>query len=330
MPATYLAAALVVIALAFAFLNGMNGSANTIATLVASRSLPPRQAMPIIALCELAGPFLFGVSIATTIGSEVVSPQAVTIAVTLAALIAAIVWNNITLRLGLPSSSSHALIGGLLGAVIWGFGFQVIQVAGLLKVILALLLSPILGLIVAFIVMRVLLFLLRGATPRANVFLRRAQMLTSAVLALSHGTNDSQKTMGMITLGLVSTGLLPSFQVPFWVVASSAAAIGLGTYVGGWRVIKTLGGRFYKIRPIHAFTSQLTSASIILTASLLGGPVSTTQVVGSSILGAGSGHRASQVRWGVAGNMLVAWLLTLPATAVLAALLYIPIALLVR
>jgi len=227
MPPLYLVAALVVIALAYAFLNGMNGSANTIATLVASRALPPQQAMPVIALCTLAGPFLFGVSVATTIGNEIVSPQAVTIAVMLAALIAATIWSNITLRLGIPSSTSHAFVGGLLGAIVGGFGFQVIHPTGLLKVILALFLSPLLGLILSVVTIRVLLSLLRSATPKANVYLRRAQWFTTAVLALSQSTNDSQKTMGVITLGLVSAGLLPSFQVPLWVVASSAVAIAL-------------------------------------------------------------------------------------------------------
>jgi len=326
MPAIYPAIALVVIALLFDFFNGMNDSANAVATLISSRAMRPRPAMLLIAVCELVGPFLFGVSVAATVGNKVITPHSVTIAVTLAALLSAIAWNNVTLRLGIPSSSSHALIGGLVGAAIWGFGFQVVQTDGLLRVALALLISPLLGLAVGFLVMKALLYLLRGAAPRANVWLRRAQWITAAGLALSHGANDSQKTMGIITLGLVSAGLLPVFRVPTWVIAAAATAIALGTFIGGWRIIKTLGGRFYKIRPVHAFSSQVAATSIILTAALLGGPVSTTQVVSSSILGAGSGQRPSQVRWGVAQEMLIAWLLTMPATALLAGLFYAPLA----
>ncbi len=330
MPAIYPAIALVVIALLFDFFNGMSDSANAVAVLISSRAMRPRQAMLLIGVCELLGPFLFGVSVAVAIGSQVVSPQNITITVTLAALLSAIAWNNITLRLGIPSSSSHALIGGLVGAAIWGFGPQVVHVAGLLKVILALFISPILGLALGFLTIRALLWLLRAMSPRANVWLRRGEWLTAAGLALSHGANDSQKTMGIITLGLVSAGLLPTFRVPLWVIAGAAVSIALGTFIGGWRVIKTLGGRFYKVRPIHAFSSQLAAASIIVAAALLGGPVSTTQVVSSSILGAGSGQRPSQVRWGVAREMLLAWLLTMPATALLAGLIYAPLAWLIR
>ena len=325
-----LAVILVILALSFDFFNGMNDSANVVATMISSRALRPRSAMVLTAVCEFAGPFLFGVAVATTIGTKVVDPEAVTIAVTLAALAAAIIWNIACITLGIPSSSSHALVGGIVGAAVWGYGVEVINVAGLVGIIIALFVSPILGLLFGYIMMKLVLFMLRGASPGINVWLRRGQWITAAGLALSHGTSDAQKTMGIITMGLVATGLLPSFEVPLWVIASAAGAIALGTYVGGWRIIRTLGSKFYKIRPIHAFTSQLTSASIILGAALLGGPVSTTQVVSASILGVGSGQRVSQVRWGVAKDILTAWLLTIPVSAALAALLYVPISLLVK
>lgn len=325
-----LAVILVVIALCFDFFNGMNDSANVVATMISSHALRPRPAMILTAACEFVGPFLFGVSVATTIGTKVVDPETITVAVTLAALMSAIIWNVVCIALGIPSSASHALIGGIVGAVAWAYGFDVVKMDGLLSIAIALFASPILGLIAGFLIMRLTIFFLRGASPRVNGTLRRMQWLTAAALALSHGTNDAQKTMGVITMGLVATGLLPVFRVPVWVIAASAGAIALGTYVGGWRVIKTLGGKFYKIRPMHAFASQITSASIILGAALLGGPVSTTQVVSASIMGVGSGQRVSQVRWGVAKDILVAWLLTLPATALLSALLYIPIAWLVQ
>jgi len=325
-----LAAILVILALSFDFFNGMNDSANVVATMISSRALRPRSAMVLTAVCEFAGPFLFGVAVATTIGTKVVDPEAVTIAVTLAALASAIIWNIACITLGIPSSSSHALVGGIVGAAAWGYGVEVINVAGLTGIVIALFVSPILGLLFGYIMMKLVLFMLRGASPKVNIWLRRGQWITAAALALSHGTNDAQKTMGIITMGLVATGLLPSFEVPLWVIASAAGAIALGTYVGGWRIIKTLGSKFYKIRPIHAFASQLTSASIILGAALLGGPVSTTQVVSASIMGAGSGQRISHVRWGVAKDILIAWLLTIPVSAILAALLYIPISLLVK
>jgi inorganic phosphate transporter, PiT family len=325
-----LAVILVVIALSFDFFNGMNDSANVVATMISSHALRPRTAMILTATCEFIGPFLFGVSVATTIGTKVVDPATITIAVTLAALASAVIWNIACIILGIPSSASHALVGGIVGAAAYGYGFDVIKPNGLTSIAIALFTSPILGLVVGYLVMRLLLFLLRGASPRANTWMRRMQWITAAGLALSHGANDAQKTMGVITMGLVATGLLPTFKVPLWVVASAAGAIALGTYVGGWSVIKTLGGKFYKIRPMHALASQVTSASIILSAALLGGPVSTTQVVSASIMGVGSGQRVSQVRWGVAKDILIAWLLTIPVTAILAALLYAPISLLVK
>jgi len=310
---------LITLALVFDFLNGFHDSSNIVATLIASRALSGRQALTITAVAEFAGPFLFGVAVATTIGNEVINDTQVKLSVTLAALIASIVWNIITWWLGIPSSSSHALIGGLIGAAVVENGWRVVKLAGLGKVVLALAISPLIGLIAGYLVMKTVLFLARGATPKINVFFKRAQIVTAIALALSHGTNDAQKTMGIITLGLVSAGALPTFHVPLWVIAICATAIAAGTATGGWRLIRTLGSKFFKVRPVHGFTTQVASAAVILSAALLGGPVSTTQVVSSAIMGVGSAERVSKVRWGTAGQIVIAWLTTIPFAAILAA-----------
>jgi PiT family inorganic phosphate transporter len=210
-----------------------------------------------------------------------------------------------------------------VGAVSIAAGFDTIRLAGLEKVLIALFLSPVLGLALGYLTLKVIYFLARGASPRINTVFKRAQLATSLALALSHGTNDAQKTMGIIAMGMVTTGYVSEFQVPWWVVALSAGAIALGTASGGWRLIETLGTKFYKIRPVHAFGSQLSSAAVILGAALLGGPVSTTQVVSSAILGSGSADRLSKVRWTVARDIGVAWVLTIPVSALVAAGLYL-------
>jgi len=313
---------LIGLALIFDFLNGLHDSSNIVATMISSRAFKPQTALGITAIAHFVGPFLFGVAVAKTIGDEVVQAQSITMNVLFAALLGAILWNLMTWFLGIPSSSSHALIGGIVGAVIVGTGFDVIKLAGLGKVLIALLASPIIGFVFGFLVTRVIYFFARAATPKINTFFRRSQIVTALALAFSHGTNDAQKTMGIITLGLVISGVLPSFSVPLWVITISAGAIALGTAFGGWRLIKTLGGKFYKIRPVHGFASQLTSAIVILGASLVGGPVSTTQVVSSSIMGVGSSERLSKVRWGVAQEIIVAWIITIPATGLVSAGIY--------
>ena len=320
--------AIIGVALFFDFINGFHDSANVVATMISSRAMSARKALALSAVANFCGPFLFGVAVATTIGQEVIAPQSITIVVILAALLAAIIWNLATWYFGIPSSSSHALVGGLIGAVSIDFGFATIQMRGLLKVIAVLFVSPILGLVVGYLFMKLVLFLARGASPRINSFFKRSQVITSLALALSHGSNDAQKTMGIIAMALVTIGYSSEFSVPWWVVALSAGAISLGTAMGGWRIIRTLGGKFYKIRPVHGFTTQIASACIILGAAFLGGPVSTTHVVSSAILGVGSAERVSRVRWNVVGNILVAWVLTIPASALLAALLHLVIHLL--
>ncbi|MBP6180086.1 MAG: inorganic phosphate transporter, partial [Anaerolineales bacterium] len=233
-----------------------------------------------------------------------------------------IVWNLITWFFGIPSSSSHALIGGLIGAAIVSVGWQTIKLEGLEKVLIALFTSPVIGFVIGFIVLRVIYFLSQNATPNINNFFRRGQFFTAIGLAFSHGTNDAQKTMGIITLSLIISGAQKEFTVPFWVILVSAGTMALGTSVGGWRLIRTLGGKFYKIRPVHSIATQLTSAVVILGASFVGLPVSTTQVVSSAIIGVGASERFGKVRWGVADDILTAWVVTIPASALFSAGIY--------
>jgi PiT family inorganic phosphate transporter len=313
---------LIALAIVFDFLNGVHDSSNIVATMISSRAIQPRVALAMTAVAEFSGPFIFGVAVANTIGSEIVSPEFLNIGIIIAALISAILWNVMTWLLGIPSSSSHALIGGLMGAVAVGAGFQAIQLAGVTKVLISLFASPIIGLIAGMLVANIIFMLSWKATPKVNGLFKRLQIITSLGLALSHGTNDAQKTMGIITLGLLISGKINSFEVPFWVVVVCAAAIAIGTSVGGWQLIRTLGAKFYKIRPIHGFASQVTSAAVILTASLVGGPVSTTQVVSTAIMGVGAAERLSKVHWGVAGEILTAWIVTIPATAIIGGGIY--------
>ena len=321
---------LLVCSLVFDFLNGFHDSSNIVATVITSRAMPPRAVLWSTAVAHFIGPFLFGVAVAETIGEGLIDPIHVTMPVVIATLLSAIVWNIITWRLGIPSSSSHALVGGLVGAIIVSQGIDAIQSGGLIKVVTFLLVSPVIGLVAGYLLMHLTLFLARGASPGINRFFKQAQILTSFGLALSHGANDAQKTMGILTLGLMVEGQLDEFLVPRWVVAISAGAIALGTATGGWRLIRTLGARIYKIRPVHGFVSQVTGAIVILGAALLGGPVSTTQVMSSAIMGVGSAERLSKVRWQVGREMVVAWVLTIPISSLLAILFYYPLNVLIR
>lgn len=313
---------LIALALGFDFLNGFIGSSSIVATVISSRALPPRQALLLTALAELTGPFLFGVAVAMTMGAQLVALEVMNGAAVCAALVAAIAWSLFTWYYGLPSSTSHALVGGLAGAGLAAGGVSALHLGGLLKVAAALVLSPLLGFVFGLLALKTLYFLARGASPSVNALFKRLQLVTVLILALSHSTNDAQKAMGMIAMSLVVTGYATRLVVPFWAMALCAAAIGLGTAVGGWRLIRTFGAKFYKIRPIHAFGSQLSSAAVILGAGLLGGPVSSTQVISSAIVGAGSADRLSKVRWSVARDMGLAWLLTIPLSALIAAASY--------
>jgi PiT family inorganic phosphate transporter len=311
----------IILALGFDFLNGIHDSSNVVATMIFSRALPPKAALWMAAVAEFLGPFIFGVAVAETIGG-VVEPDTITLQVLIAALCSAIFWNLLTWRLGFPSSSSHALVGGLIGAVIIGAGWQAINLDELKKIVIALFTSPFLGFMVGWLILKIIFFLCQNASPRINGFFKTGQIFTGLSLALSHGANDAQKTMGIITLALVTGGYLSSFVVPQWVIALCAFMIALGTLLGGKRLIRTLGGKFFKIRPVDGFASQFASATVILGASLVGGPVSTTQVVSSSIMGVGAAHRIGKVRWGVAQEIGSAWIFTIPSTAIIAAGIY--------
>ena len=282
------------------------------------------------ALCEFIGPFLFGTAVAHTIGNNIVDISAfdtkvldLPVFIIIAMLVGAISWNLITWFFGIPSSSSHALVGGMVGTVWIAYGPDKILWKGLLYVVASLILSPLLGLLFGTLFLKATLRLFQNATPKANFFFNRMQILSSIALALSHGANDAQKSMGLITLSLVILGVSPTFHIPFWVIFSCATAIALGTASGGWRIIKTLGSKIYRLRPVHAFCAQTASATVILGAALLGGPVSTTHVVSSSIMGVGAGQRISAVRWGVAKNIIVAWFITIPASGVISGLTFL-------
>jgi PiT family inorganic phosphate transporter len=310
------------LALLFDFLNGMRDVSNVVATMISSRAFSPQTALTIASISEFIGPFLFGVVVARTIADQVVQSEVLTLTAIISALIGAIVWNLITWYFGIPGSSSHALLGGLVGAVWMAVGLNAIKWSGILKVLIALFASPLIGFVIGFLITRLIYYSARSATPRINDFFKNAQFFTAIGLALSHGANDAQKAMGVIVLSLVIGGYLPGFQVPSWVVVLSAAVMALGASLGGWRMIRTLGARMYKIRPLHSFSTQLTSALVVLGASLFGVPVSTSQVVSSAIIGVGTSERVSKVRWSVAEEIVTSWLITIPASGLLAAGVY--------
>ncbi len=318
----YLLVAVILVAVIFDFMNGFNDSAALVAPVVSTRALSPRAALRLAALGELAGPFLFGVAVAKAIGSDLLDAAYLTLPTLLAALLSALFWNVLTWYFGIPSSSSHALVGGLVGAALAAGGWQAVRWSGLQMIVLALLMSPPLGLIAGYLMTKLLYFLAQWASPRVNSLFRFFQVVTSFGLALSHGANDAQKTMGVITLALMVAGYLPEFAVPTWVVVLSAMTIAFGTSIGGWRQIKTLGGRIFRLRPLHGLASQTGGSAVIALASLLGGPVSTTQVMSSAVLGSGAAERLGKVRWTVGQEMLLAWVLTIPATTLVAMLVF--------
>jgi len=303
----------------FVFLNGLNDSANIVATVISSRALQPRAALLLTALGEFLGPFLFGLAVARSLSTDLFDHASVSIEMLIAALLGALLWRVITWYLGIPASSSHALMGGLIGAALAAGGLAAIRLDGLGKIVLALLISPPLGLLAGYLVTRLIFWLARSAAPSINRTFQRLQLLTSFGLALGHGSNDAQKTMGILVLGLLAAGHLETFSVPTWVLFVSATGMALGTALGGWRVIRTLGGRIMKVRPVHGFASQLGGLGVMWGAAFLGGPVSLTQVMSSSIMGSGAAQRLKGVRWQVGQEMLAAWLLTIPVSAIVAA-----------
>ena len=311
----------IVLAVGFDYINGFHDTANAIATSVSTRALRPTHAILMSATANFVGA-LTGTAVAKTIASGIATTPTgdegqIIVA---AALIGAIAWNLLTWRLGIPSSSSHALIGGLIGAVIAASGTSALNGPGIVdKVLVPLIASPVLGIVMGFTFMVVLLNIFRRAHPkRINDRFRRLQVVSAAYMAFSHGSNDAQKTMGIITLALVAGGVLAEPVVPLWVILVAATAISLGTAAGGWRIIKTMGQRVVKLDPVHGFAAETTAATIIMGASTFGMPVSTTHVISSAIMGVGSSDRFSAVRWGVAGNIVMAWILTIPASAAVA------------
>ena len=316
----------VVTALAFDFTNGFHDTANVVATSISTRAMAPRVAVGYAAILNFAGAFL-SLAVAATIANDVVDPSAVSLLAVLAGLVGAITWNLITWYFGLPSSSSHALIGGMVGAVLVADGASAISFDdGILgKVMIPAVVAPILAFVVAGAAI-VALYRIVGRLhpgPMTSGF-RLGQVISGGMLALAHGTNDAQKTMGVITLALVANGTIAQddFHVPSWVVVAAATAIALGTYAGGWRIIKTMGSRIHKMDSAQGFAAQGAGAVVILAASKVGFPLSTTHTISSAVIGSGAAKRLSAVRWGVAGNIIVAWVLTLPAAAVFGALTY--------
>jgi inorganic phosphate transporter, PiT family len=326
---TALVVVVVLVALAFDFTNGFHDTANAIATSVSTHALSPRLAVALSAAMNFLGAFVT-LQVTQTIASGIVDMTRVSLLMVMAALIGAIIWNVITWRGGLPSSSSHALIGGLIGAVGADLGLGAVKWDVVVsKMIIPLVVSPILGFIFAYALMLAIFWFFRDVAPRrANRGFRWAQILSAAFVGFSHGTNDAQKTMGIITLALISGHVYGNltaahFYVPIWVIYASAGAISLGTYAGGWRIIRTMGTRLYKIQPAQGFAAQTVAAIIIQGASHLGFPVSTTHVVSGGILGAGSSQSMSAVRWGVGLNIFLAWIITLPMAALFAAVVYV-------
>ncbi len=311
-----------ILAAAFDFINGFHDTANAIATVVTTRVLTPRQAILMAASLNFLGA-LSGTAVAATVAKGIVDPAAVTQTVIIAALSSAILWNLITWYFGIPSSSSHALIGGVVGGALAFQGSGVLNRAGLEKIVATLVTSPVLGMAIGFTLMILLVWLVFRQSPHmVNDHFRRLQLLSSAFMSFSHGSNDAQKTMGIMTLALYSYGLIPTVDVPTWVMVLSAVAMALGTSAGGWRIIKTMGHKIIKLEPIHGFAAETSAAIVIQAASHFGLPVSTTHVIAGSIMGVGASKRLSAVRWGVATNMMTAWVLTIPATAAVAWLLF--------
>jgi len=313
----------VLAALAFDYINGFHDTANAIATCVSTRALSVKSAIFMAAFLNFAGAMV-STKVAATIGKGIVDKDNVTQMVVLAGILGAIIWDVITWYYGLPSSSSHAIIGGIMGAVMAHAGMAALHWAGLKKIILALIISPIIGTIFGFCFMVVVFWVFRHSAPSGlNRNFRRLQVLSAAFMAFSHGTADAQKSMGVITMALLSYGVIPVFDVPLWVKIACAVAMGIGTAAGGWRIIKTVGHDFVKLQPVHGFCVETASAGVILGASSIGMPVSTTHVITSTILGVGLSKRISAVNWTVAQRILVAWVLTIPASAVVAFAAYL-------
>ena len=310
---------IIAVAYSFDFVNGFHDAANSVSTVISTKVLSPVQAVGMAAFFNFIAFLVFGVGVATTIGKGIVNPSVVTPNLVLAALVGAITWDLITWYLGLPSSSSHALIGGLVGAAVVDAGVGSLTWSGIDKTISFMVISPLLGFVLAFALMTFLIRVFFHASLKlVNAYFRRLQLVSSALVSLSHGTNDAQKTMGVVTALLVSTGNLSSFAVPLWVVLMAHFSIAMGTFFGGWRIIKTLGFRMTRLDPVHGFSIETASAATIIASTMLYVPVSTTHVVSGGVMGTGATKGASSVHWGVARKIIWAWLVTIPASALVA------------
>ena len=312
----------IVLALAFDFINGFHDTANAIATSVSTRAISPTNAIIMAAVLNFLGAMV-STGVAKTIGGDIVVGH-IDQPIIIAGLVGAIIWNLLTWLIGLPSSSSHALIGGMIGGVLLSpLGADGLNMQGIGKIVIALVASPVVGGIIGFIIMSIMFRVFHGANPsKTNARFKKMQIITAATMAFSHGSNDAQKSMGIITLALVSGGVLTEFEVPDIVKILCATAMAVGTSVGGWSIIKTVGGKIFKLEPINGFAADLNSSIVVFTATLLHLPVSTTHVVSGSIMGVGAAKRINAVRWGVAQQMVMAWVLTIPCTAVMGALAY--------
>ena len=313
---------IVLFALLFDYINGFHDTANAIATSVSTKAVSPRVAILIAATFNFLGA-LSGTAVAATIGKNIVAPHDVVPLVIVSALIGAIFWNLFTWYFGIPSSSSHALIGGLIGAVIARSGSAAVLWEGFIKILVGLISSPIIGLVIGSMVMTLLFWIFKGSSPvKINLKFRQLQILSACTASFAHGSNDAQKTMGIITLSLLSAGVIDAFYVPLWVKIVCAIAMSAGTAFGGWRIIRTMGGKIFRIEPINGFAADFTSSAVIYGASLLGIPVSTTHVVSSAIMGVGAAKRLKGVRWNIARQIIIAWFVTIPSAALVSLLIY--------
>ena len=314
----------IALALIFDFVNGFHDTANAIATCVSTRAVPPAVAIIMSAVLNFAGAMI-STGVAKTIGGDIVqSASMVNEVIIIAALSGAIIWNLITWWFGMPSSSSHALVGGIIGAVIFSVGFMGLNGYGILNIFLSLVLSPIVALVVGWITLHVIFAICQSFTPATvNDNCNRLQVVSAALMAFAHGSNDAQKSMGIITLALLSGGYIGSFDVPMYVKLLCAFAMALGTSVGGWKIIRTVGGKIFRMQPVHGFSADLNSAIVIFGATLLHLPVSTTHVVSGSIMGVGAAQRVKAVHWDVARQMLTAWIMTIPCSALLSGIVYL-------
>lgn len=309
---------IIILAVFFDIANGWHDAANAIATVVSTKVLSPLVAVGIAATMNIVGAFLT-TEVAKTVGTGIADPRAVTDLVIISALLSAILWNIITILMGLPVSSSHALFGGIAGAAMAHGGVGILNTGGIIKILMSLLISPVFGIIIGYLFMKLVLYIFGQLSPGLiSKYFARLQILSSSFMAFGHGSNDAQKAMGIITMALVSGGAIHSLEVPKWVVLLCALAMGFGTLFGGWKIIKTLGVKMLKLEPIHGFAAETSSAAIIVVASHFGMPVSTTHVVSTAILGVGATKRLSAVRWGIAGKIVMAWVLTLPVCIAMA------------